>query len=550
MNNSLDIVNTEDEEFKEHYNELMLKIKKKKLEEYEPNITEINKVYEVIVNFIKEKKRKIYGGYALDKLLVQKNKGYALYDELDTPDIDFYSPEPLDDLLELCDRLFKAGLKDVAGQEAQHKETYSIFVNHVGPYCDISYMPNNIYSHTRFIQIDGFNVVHPWFMMIDYYRMFTDPINSYWRLEKHFARYLKLQKTYPLPLISKPLKISPYSNDDITIAMNKLFDFIAEKETTLLTGFYAYNYYLYISEYYKANKNYEYIYMPYLEAYSTNYINDGIELIEFIKTLPEDISSKLTYTENYPFTQFYGYNVVIYFNDGKDKIPILYLYSNNKKCLPYKEVEYIKFDNLNKNKPIKIKSMSLKIASFDFNILHSLIILVKVRIDEDNDWNDTLYKLINGYVCFRKYYFKKNNLSIYDDSIFQSFVINCIGETISHDRESRLVKKSRKKLGKPLVYRYDPEQGKRPGKYIFLNSSGNAINKDINLRLVEKNKNKNIQDEFDDEEKDNDNDNESVSSQSTNTSRISENNSKKNESDKSDKSDESDESDELDSNIF
>lgn len=519
MSNSLDIVNTEDEQFKEHYDKIMSKIKKKKLEEYEPTINEINKVYEVIINFIKEKKRKIYGGYALDKLLVQKNKEYALYDEFDTPDIDFYSPEPLDDLVELCDRLYKAGLKDVSGQEAQHKETYSIFVNHVGPYCDISYMPNNIYSHVRFIQIDGFYVVHPWFMMIDYYRMFTDPINSYWRLEKHFARYLKLQKTYPLPLITKSLKISPYKNNEISIAMNHLFEYISLKSTTLLTGFYVYNYYLYISEYYKTNKHYEYIYIPYLEAYSSNYVNDGIELLEFIKTLPKNISSKLTHTENYPFTQFYGYNVVVYFDDGNDKIPILYLYSNNKKCLPYKEVEYIKFDNLNTDNVITDKKKSIKIASFDLNILHSLIILIKVRVDEDNDWNDTLYKLINGYVCFRNYYLKKNKISVYDNSIFQSFVIDCIGETISPDRESRLVKKSRKKLGKPLVYRYEPEQGKKPGKYLFLNSSGNAINKDINLRLNEKNKNKNIQDEFDDEEND---DNESVSSKNSKSSYTSE----------------------------
>jgi hypothetical protein len=501
MSSSLDIVITEDEQFKEHYSDIMNKIKKKQLTEIEPTIDEITQVYDIITEYIKEKKRKIYGGYALNKLLIAKNKNLALYDELDTPDVDFYSPEPINDLVEICNRLGKAGLKEVVGQEAMHKETYSIFVNHKGPYCDISYMPNNIYSKVRFIPLEGFNVVHPWFMMIDYFRMFTDPMVSYWRLEKHFARYLKLQKTYPLPLIHKPLQIASYKDKGVSNAMNLLFDFVAAKETTLFTGFYAYNYYLYASGYHKHDKNYSFVFMPYLEVYSSDYVNDGMDLIAYIDKLPQEIKSCLTYKECYPFFQFYGYNVVIYYNDGNDEIPILYLYANNKKCLPFKEVEYVKFNNLSKDKPEPNKSLSLKIGCFDLNILHALIILVKVRVDDDNDWNDTLYKMINGYVLFRNYYFQKKKISLYDESIFQGFVVECIGESIPPDRESRLVMKARRKLGKPVKWRYEPsDSGKKPGKYVFLNSSGNQVNNKKNLRLTEENRNKKWEQDYEDEE--------------------------------------------------
>ena len=502
MSSSLDIIDTDDDKFKENYDDIMVKIKKKTLEEYEPKIDEINKIYNIITEYIKEKKRKIYGGYALNKLLIAKNKSYAIYDEFDNPDIDFYSPDPIDDMVEICDRLFKAGLKDVTGQEAQHKETYSIFVNQNGPYCDISYMPNNIYSKVRFIQQDGYNITHPWFIMIDFFRMFSDPIISYWRLEKHFARYLKLQKAYPLPLINKPLHIQPYSNPKISETINRLFDYIANKNSIIFTGFYVYNYYLNYSNYQKDNKSYEYIYMPYLEMYSSEYISDGLDLLDFIKNLPEELKSKISYTENFPFYQFYGFNTVIYFIDGEERIPVLYLYSNNKKCLPYKEVEYIKFDNLSKGKPVLDNTRSVKIGCFDLNILHALIILVKVRVDDDNDWNDTLYKMINGYVHFRNYYLKKKNKTLYDETIFQGFVLECIGETMAPDREMRLVRKARKKLGKPMVFRYSPGENKKPGKYIFLNSSGNKINKDVYLKLTDKNKNKDLLEEYEDEEKD------------------------------------------------
>jgi len=325
----LDIVATQDEQFKEHYPKMMKKIETKKLMEMEPTLNEIIQVYSIIIEYIKSNKRKIYGGYALNKLLIAKNPALAIYDESDTPDIEFYSPDPVGDLVKLCDKLHEAGFKYVNGQEAQHKETYSLFVNYQ-LYCDISYMPANIYNKTRFIQMDGFNLIHPWFMAIDFFRMFTDPMISYWRLEKHFARYLKLQKTYPLPLISKPVEFSIYKNNEFNEIINMLENYLSPIQSIIFTGFYVYNYYLNKSEYSKKNNTYKQIQMPYLEVYSTNYVEDGLNLINYLNTLSEEIRSKISHTEFYPFFQFYGYNTVFYYKDGDSNISI-YQLDNTKK---------------------------------------------------------------------------------------------------------------------------------------------------------------------------------------------------------------------------
>ena len=500
---SLELVKTKDSDFKEEYPNMIKKIKNKQLADFDPKIDEIEKVYKIIKDYIIEKKRKIYGGYALNMLLSSKDKKIALYDETDikTADIDFYSNEPLVDLGALCDKLYAANFRPVVGQEAQHKETYSIFVNY-RLYCDITYMPNNIYRKARFIELNEFNVIHPWFMMIDYFRMFTDPMISYWRLEKHFERYMRIQRAFPLPLIQKSLSISSYKDKGISEAMNLIFDYITEKKSVLMTGFYVYNYYLHYSDYKKNNKNYDYVNMPYLEAYSTNYISDGLDIKDFVKNLPEGISSRITLTEYFPFFQFYGYNFVLYYNDGVDAVPILYFYSNNKRCIPYKQVDYIKFDNLNKTKPLINKNKKINIGCFDHNILHALIILVKVRVDDDNNWNDILYKYINGLVTFRNNYLEKHKETIYSDSIFQGFVIDCMGETLAPDRERRLVIEARKKLGKPYVYKYDPSISKMPARYKFMNSSGNQITRQSQLRLTKENLSKQLSDEFEAEEMD------------------------------------------------
>ena len=149
-------------------------IEKKKLHIFEPTKKEIMEANEIVMEFIKTHKRKIYGGYAQNKVIVSKNKNDGFYDEDDIPDIDVYSSEPIKDLVELCNILKSKGFKNVMGQEALHKETYKIFVNQANV-IDLSYVPRNIYNKIPFIELNGINYVHPSFVYIDIYRMLTDP---------------------------------------------------------------------------------------------------------------------------------------------------------------------------------------------------------------------------------------------------------------------------------------------------------------------------------------------------------------------------------------
>jgi hypothetical protein len=253
---SLELISSINTNFFQNYPALIKKIKSKKLLELEPKIDEIKTVTEIIKNFIIEKKRKIYGGYALHLLLQERNKSEIIYEENDIYDIDFYSPEPIIDLKELCDKIYVAGFKPVLGQEAQHKETYSVYVNYQ-LYCDITYMPNNIYKKLRYMFINNFLLVHPYFLMIDYYRMFTDPLGSFWRLEKHFERYMLLQKYYPLPNTKDEIKLESYKDKNIYRLITLLFSEIVNYESIVFTGLYTYNYYLYLSEYAKSNISYD-----------------------------------------------------------------------------------------------------------------------------------------------------------------------------------------------------------------------------------------------------------------------------------------------------
>ena len=135
----------------DNIDEMMNEIEKKKKKVMEPTIDEMMEIEKIILKFVKKKKRKVYGGYALNEAIILKNPEDKIYDkEIDAPDIDFYSPEPIKDLHELSNILHDKGYKRVQGKEAMHIETYSIFVN-LHNYVDITYMPNKIYHNIPFI---------------------------------------------------------------------------------------------------------------------------------------------------------------------------------------------------------------------------------------------------------------------------------------------------------------------------------------------------------------------------------------------------------------
>ncbi|AYV78950.1 MAG: hypothetical protein Edafosvirus58_1, partial [Edafosvirus sp.] len=101
--------------------------------------------------------------------------------------------------------------------------------------------------------------------------------------------------------------------------------------------------------------------------------------------------------------------------------------------------------------------------------------------------------LMNMYFAFcshliemRNYYLEKNKKTIFDNTLFQEFVIDCIGKTMMPAHERQLLIEERKKKNKPYTFRYEPSDKNKDisaSNYVFANSSGNAINNPKNLKL-------------------------------------------------------------------
>ena len=204
-------------------------IKKKTLE---PTLDECFQVQEVICDFIRKKKRIIYGGPAYNELIKNKNKKDGIYSIKDCKDIEFYTPKPIEDIMELSNILDGKKFKYVQGRQANHAETYTIFVN-FEQICDMSYMPSNIFSNMPVITINGLLYSHPLWILVDILRQYNDPITSYWRLkDKTFFRANILLKYYPLELEKNKYKL----NKDMIYIKKNIFNEISKLNTLIFIG--------------------------------------------------------------------------------------------------------------------------------------------------------------------------------------------------------------------------------------------------------------------------------------------------------------------------
>ena len=110
-------------------NDLSRKSDEIRLDKYEPTLNELENIYQEIANYARKNKLIIYGGWAQNVLIKQKDEKDAFYDRYSLADFEFYSPEPIKIGMDLANHLYKLGHKYIQLSEGVHNETYKLFVN-------------------------------------------------------------------------------------------------------------------------------------------------------------------------------------------------------------------------------------------------------------------------------------------------------------------------------------------------------------------------------------------------------------------------------------
>lgn len=387
-----------------------------------PSLVTYNKVIKVIKNYIEKNKRVVYGGYAYNELIIHKNEKDRIYskDGLDQADIEFYSFEPIIDLINIGNELKELGYKNIQVKSAMHLETFTLFVDYFG-YCDSSYMPSNLFHKMPLWQFGKLKLAHPKFILIDILRMYNDPINSYWRIEKNFKRAIKLLKYYPLDTKGNFTKV--VINNDTKDILNFVRKNIIIGSKLLVFGYYAYDYYKY-----KATNQESPLYVPYYDVISTDLKKDAKKIYKDLSAFSNNIEVK----EYHPFFQFFDSRISFEY-EGKE---ILNLYGHNCMCIP--------FFNLEKKK--------MNIVTYPYLILMLLIKFIYLHINNNKESKNYDFMLEN-IITLRNEYLKKNKKTVLDNTPFEEFRIECMGDTIDHSKKRFITKDSYEK--KKFLFKYD-----------------------------------------------------------------------------------------------
>ncbi len=425
---------------------------------YEPTLVEISNVYNEIKKYIRKTKKIVYGGFAQNLLLTSKNPDESFYKIIDgvyynwpdVADIEFFSSCPLDDIIKLTEELHAKGFKHVEGKEGIHPETYKIFVNFIN-YCDISYMPANVYGNLPIIEVDGIKCAHPHFMMVDTYRILTDPMTSYWRLDKTINRFQKLLKYFPIdqkyakePIIFKNIESAKSSDLILKIIRKK----IIQKSKLVVVGYYACDYYLK-----KVDKKLSLGILPYYEAISNNLATDGKKIYKY---LINRFGNKITTKEFYPFISFTDKRIE-YYHMGQ---LVFRLYGNNERCIVY---------NYSRKKHTHFGTFNLIFMYLLFNYFIGIITHDKISV---KIYSSLLTKLFNG----RNTYLDQRNKTVLDSSPFQDFTLKCYGVPTDPMRHALLAGLQKIQQGKRVKFRYNPTGSPcNPPDFHFTNCSGNQI---------------------------------------------------------------------------
>ncbi len=181
------------------------------------------KMMQIVAQFLRKRKRLLYGGYAINALLPDKDKFYDAKKEL--PDFDFLSPDPLTDVAELMQLFIQAGYQDVEPAIGIHEGTYKVFVNYQGV-ADITLCNPTVYQtlQKESVVVDSLHVCSPDYLRMNMFQELSHPAGDITRWTKVYKRLLLLNKARPMKNTCKSNSLQAPTEQSLTsIQKSKLY---------------------------------------------------------------------------------------------------------------------------------------------------------------------------------------------------------------------------------------------------------------------------------------------------------------------------------------
>jgi hypothetical protein len=165
------------------------------------NSEDIQKIINIVEDFLKMEDLICYGGTAINNILPEEDKFYNT--DVEIPDYDFFSYDALENAKKLANIYYKKGFTEVEAKAGQHHGTYKVYVNFI-PVADISQIPKEIFNALKkdSIRVAGILYASPNFLRMSMYLELSRPAGDISRWEKVLKRLSLLNKNYPLTTLN------------------------------------------------------------------------------------------------------------------------------------------------------------------------------------------------------------------------------------------------------------------------------------------------------------------------------------------------------------
>jgi hypothetical protein len=151
----------------------------------------------IVEQFLRRKHLICYGGTAINNILPKRMQFYD--SEVELPDYDFFSPDPVADAKELANIYARHGYENVRASSGVHGGTFKVHVNYV-PVADLTYLDPRLYAAIRrhTVVVDGIHYPPPPYLRMLMHLELSRPDGDISRWDKVAGRLALLDAAYPM----------------------------------------------------------------------------------------------------------------------------------------------------------------------------------------------------------------------------------------------------------------------------------------------------------------------------------------------------------------
>lgn len=184
-----------------------------KIEQKEDELRQVyyekyNRIFEDVIEFLKDRDVILYGGYALNQILPNNLK---IYKSNELPDIDIFALNPSTLIRDLKLDLKKKGYQYISDNEALHENTFKVFTEGL-QILDVTQLKKSIFESIKKSSVDcgnGLHCVSPLFLKMTLHTLLSQPVDIN-RWAKVVKRMLSLYTLYPPDYQCPPVSIQSF----------------------------------------------------------------------------------------------------------------------------------------------------------------------------------------------------------------------------------------------------------------------------------------------------------------------------------------------------